>query len=52
MNNSVYESIMTGLNEVLEDDKSGKQTLKRQEETVDSAKKREVDDVKGNTLPL
>ena len=38
MSNSVYESIMTGLNEALEDAKSAKKVLKRHKVTVEPVK--------------
>ena len=44
--NSVYESIMTGLNEALEDAQSKKPILKRHKVTVEPVKVFEADDVK------
>ena len=46
MSNSVYESIMTGLNEALEDAKSAKKVLKRHKVTVEPVKVYEADEVK------
>ncbi|WP_242830695.1 hypothetical protein [Butyrivibrio fibrisolvens] len=46
MRNSVYESIMTGLNEALEDAKSAKKVLKRHKITVEPVKVYEADEVK------
>ena len=46
MSNSVYESIMTGLNEALEDAKSTKKVLKRHKVTVEPVKVYEADEVK------
>ena len=45
-NNSVYESIMTGLNEALEDATSEKPTLKRQKVVIEPVKIYEADEVK------
>lgn len=46
MGNSVYESIMTGLNEVLADAQSEKPILKRHKVTVEPVKVFEADEVK------
>ena len=46
MNDSVYESIMTGLNEAIEDATSKKPILKRQKVTVEPVKVYEAEDVK------
>ena len=46
MSNSVYESIMTGLNEALDDAKSAKKVLKRHKVTVEPVKVYEADEVK------
>ena len=45
-NNSVYESIMTGLNEALEDATSEKPILKRQKVVIEPVKIYEADEVK------
>lgn len=45
-NNSVYESIMTGLNEALADTQSEKPLLKRYKVTVEPVKVYEADEVK------
>ena len=45
-NNSVYESIMTGLNEALADTQSEKPLLKRHKVTVEPVKAYEADEVK------
>ena len=47
--NSVYESIMVGLNEALEDAQSEKPVLKRNKVTVEPVKVFEADEVKKNT---
>ena len=44
--NSVYESIMTGLNEAIEDAKSEKPKLKRHQITVEPVKVYQADEVK------
>ncbi len=44
--NSVYESIMTGLNEALEDSKSEKPILKRHKVTIDPIKVYDAEEVK------
>ncbi len=46
MGNSVYESIMTGLNEALEDAQSAKPILKRHKVTIEPVKVYEADEVK------
>ena len=46
MGNSVYESIMTGLNEALEDAQSTKPILKRHKVTIEPVKVYEADEVK------
>ena len=46
MSNSVYESIMTGLNEALDDAKSAKKVLKRHKVIVEPVKVYEADEVK------
>ena len=46
MNDSVYESIMTGLNEAIEDATSKKPILRRQKVTVEPVKVYEAEDVK------
>ena len=46
MGNSVYESIMTGLNEALADAQSEKPILKRYKVTVEPVKVFEADEVK------
>lgn len=46
---SVYESIMVGLNEALEDAQSEKPVLKRNKVTVEPIKVFEADEVKKNT---
>ena len=46
---SVYESIMVGLNEALEDAQSEKPVLKRNKVTVEPVKVFEADEVKKNT---
>ena len=43
---SVYESIMTGLNEALEDSKSQKPILKRHKVTIDPVKVYDAEEVK------
>ena len=43
---SVYESIMVGLNEALEDAKSEKPVLKRNKVTIEPVKVFEADEVK------
>ena len=43
---SVYESIMTGLNEALEDSKSEKPILKRHKVTIDPVKVYDAEEVK------
>lgn len=48
MGNSVYESIMTGLNEALADAQSEKPILKRYKVTVEPVKVFEADEVKKN----
>ena len=47
--NSVYESIMVGLNEALEDAQSEKPVLKRNKVTIEPVKVFEADEVKKNT---
>lgn len=44
--NSVYKSIMTGLNEALEDSKSQKPILKRHKVTIDPVKVYDAEEVK------
>ena len=46
MNDSVYESIMTGLNEALEDVKSDNKILKRNQVTVEPVKVYEAEEIK------
>ncbi|WP_294241456.1 helix-turn-helix domain-containing protein [Pseudobutyrivibrio sp.] len=46
MSNSVYESIMNGLNEAIEDATEKKPFLKRQKVTIDPVKVYEADEVK------
>lgn len=46
---SVYESIMVGLNEALEDAQSEKPVLKKNKVTIEPVKVFEADEVKKNT---
>ena len=46
MSNSIYESIMTGLNEALEDAKNTKPILKRHKVTIEPVKVYEAEEVK------
>ena len=46
MSNSIYESIMTGLNEALEDAKNTKPILKRHKVTIEPVKVYDAEEVK------
>ncbi len=46
MANSIYESIMTGLNEAIEDAKSGNRKLKRNQVTVEPVKVYKAEEIK------